>query len=116
MGCYVCSGVAGNLFSAMCEHDMVSVGASTAINGLLTGILAMILANWEAFSGNPQLEQARCCLLFFIVFMVAMNITGMGYVTHDRNDGWAGTDYLGHAGGCMGGLFYGLAFFPRAPT
>ena len=51
--CYLVSGLAGNLFSAMCDHNSRSVGASTAINGLLTGVLAVILANWEAFTGNP---------------------------------------------------------------
>ena len=49
--CYMVSGVAGNLFSAMCDHTSTSVGASTSINGLMSGLLAMVLANWEAFKG-----------------------------------------------------------------
>jgi len=53
LACYLVSGIAGNLFSAFCDHSSRSVGASTSINGLLTGILAVVLANWEAFSGNP---------------------------------------------------------------
>ena len=81
---------------------------------LVPSILPVRDTNSSPLWRHMCLKNFSC--LFFIVFMVAMNITGMGYVTHDRNDGWAGTDYLVHAGGCMGGLFYGLAFFPRAPT
>ena len=42
---YIVSGIGGNLFSAMCT-DSRSVGASTADFGILTGILAMLFANW----------------------------------------------------------------------
>ena len=51
-----------------------------------------------------------------MILLVAMNITGMGVIGGDRSDSYADIDYLGHVGGAMGGLFYGLAFFPRAPT
>lgn len=53
---YFASGIGGNLFSAYWKPTESSIGASTAINGVLTGILAMILVNWSAFNGNPQLE------------------------------------------------------------
>ena len=53
---YFTSGIGGCLFSAYWKPFDSSIGASTAINGVLTGILAMILVNWSAFNGNPQLE------------------------------------------------------------
>jgi len=46
--------------------------------------------------------------------MIVFNIVGMGMIP--ASETYTGIDYLGHAGGAMGGLFYGLAFFPRAPT
>ena len=53
---YFASGIGGCLFSAYWKPLDSSIGASTAINGVLTGILAMILVNWNSFNGNPQLE------------------------------------------------------------
>ena len=52
---YAVSGFGGNLFSALCQ-DTNSVGASTAVCGILAGCLAMIIANWSAFDGSQQLE------------------------------------------------------------
>ena len=51
---YIISGIGGNLFSSACNFsNNDSVGASTAINGLLTGMLAVVVVNWSAFTGNP---------------------------------------------------------------
>mmetsp|Transcript_8931 Transcript_8931/g.15128 ORF Transcript_8931/g.15128 Transcript_8931/m.15128 type:complete len:174 (+) Transcript_8931:347-868(+) len=105
MATYIVSGIGGNIFSAYCS-DANSVGASTSINGLLTGVFAMITINWSAFSGNQQLEQMRCILLFFIVFAIVINL-----MIQDE-----GTDSWGHLGGAITGLLWGMAFFPRVKT
>jgi len=52
---YLASGIGGNLFSSFFSRKK-SVGASTAINGVVTSLLAMIIVNWHAMSGNQQLE------------------------------------------------------------
>jgi len=52
---YLGSGIGGNLFSSYLQTSS-SVGASTAINGIVTSLLAMLIINWHAMSGNQQLE------------------------------------------------------------
>jgi len=48
------SGIGGNLFSAYWEPaTMVSVGASTAVTGLISGGLAMVFVNWKEFDKYP---------------------------------------------------------------
>ena len=106
---YIMSGIGGNVFSSACMYDGDnSVGASTAINGLLTGMLAVVVVNWSAFTGHPQLEQLRCILLFVIIFLVFLN-TIMGV-------GSGSIDYLGHLGGALTGFIWGLAFMPRVAS
>jgi hypothetical protein len=45
--------IGGNLFSSVVSPSTDSVGASTAICGMLTGMLGLIIINWNAFNGNP---------------------------------------------------------------
>ena len=69
----------------------------------------MIMINWSAFSGRPELEQLRCFVLFFIILAIFMNLLAGG--------GGAGDiDTMGHLGGSITGLLWGLAFFPRKKT
>lgn len=46
--------------------------------------------------------------------MIFLNVVAIG--GGSKLGGTPGTDYLGHAGGAIAGLFWGLAFFPRAPS
>merc|ERR1719453_869740 len=71
---YFVSGIFANIFAAVCDFDSQAVGASTAICGLVAGQLAMIIVNWSQFSGNPQLEQMRCCFLAMCIFMPIMMV------------------------------------------
>ena len=48
---YFISGIGGNLFSSMMS-DLSSVGASTSVFGILSGQVAMVVVNWQAFSAN----------------------------------------------------------------
>ena len=67
--------IGANIFSSFCQFENhKSVGASTSINGLCTGLLAMIIVNWSAFNGNQMLEQVRCCLIFFVAFCILLNL------------------------------------------
>jgi membrane associated rhomboid family serine protease len=84
-----------------------SVGASTALFGILTGLLGMIFANWNSFSGNPQLEQTRCILVCMIVLMIVLNLS-IGSTGGNTN-----TDGYGHLGGAITGLLWAMAVFPR---
>ena len=68
----------------------------------------MIIVNWQAFNGNPQLEMVRCYMIFFVVLCVFLNIMMGGAGSQ--------VDYLGHIGGSITGLIWGLAFLPRANT
>ena len=93
------------MFSSNINDDR-SIGASTADQGIMTGLLAMIIVNWSAFSGNPQLEMQRCMLVAMITIMILF-----GYTMSYQSSGTV--DTMGHLGGSMAGLFWGFAFFPR---
>lgn len=95
--------------SSLCEPNNRAVGASTSGFGILTGLLAMIFVNWKAFDGNNQLEQTRCILIFFVVFLIMINFMFSVGVTK-------GIDNWGHLGGAMTGLFWGMAVLPRVKS
>jgi len=106
---YFAAGIGGNIFSS-CINDEPSVGASTAVFGVLTGQAAMIIVNWSAFNSYPQLKQVRCMLLFFVCLMLVFNFLA-------EVGGPPGVvDVTGHIGGAIVGLIWGLAFFPRVKT
>jgi len=63
---YIVSGVGGIVFSCCCNSS-ISVGASTAIFGLLGGLLGMVIVNWKALDRSPEM---RCCLIVMIVVIV----------------------------------------------
>ena len=67
----------------------------------------MIIINWSAFSGNPQLEQVRCILTALIVLVIVLNLVSFG---------GGGTDTQGHIGGALSGFLWAMAFFPRVKT
>ena len=69
---YMASGIGGNMFSS-CLSNNLSVGASTADFGILTGLLAMVFVNWDSFSASQTLIQMRCMIIVCVVFMLVMN-------------------------------------------
>mgnify|MGYP003791097451 CR=1 FL=1 len=68
----------------------------------------MILINWSAFNTSQELQQMRCILMFFIVFAIVINLIVVG--------GNSKIDQMGHIGGAITGLVWGMAFFPRVRT
>ena len=68
---YIVSGFGGILFSCVCSRGEMSVGASTAIFGLVGGFLALVIVNWKAFDRNPEI---RCCIIVMISFLIVFSI------------------------------------------
>jgi len=102
---YFVSGIGGNLFSSVTAPGAASIGASTSDFGILFGLLAMVTVNWYEFKGQ-QLEQVRCMLMAIVIIMIIFNLMAGG----------AQTDGMGHMGGGLAGLFWGMAFLPRVAS
>lgn len=102
---YIVSGIGGNAFSCLCSNSR-SVGASTAIFGLIGGLLAMIIVNWKALDRNPEI---RCCMIVFIVFFLVFSIL-FSYSSDISvgNDSTNNVDIYGHIGGFLTGTFFGM--------
>ena len=93
---YFISGIGGNLLSALANPDAISVGASTAIFGVLGSMIGWILLNWEFLRGNPKRNVGILLLVMFVIFNLIM-----GYTTTDI-DNW------GHFGGVLTGIALGI--------
>jgi membrane associated rhomboid family serine protease len=68
-------------------------------------MLGLIIINWNAFNGRPELEQMRCFITLFMILAIFLNLSLTG--------GSSATDYTGHLGGSIVGIFWSFAFFPR---
>jgi rhomboid protease GluP len=94
IGLYFISGVGGILFSSLI-NDNLSVGASTAIMGLVAGYLGYIMLNWDALE---RFGCMRCFMLFQIFFMILITfMVGIGFASD--------VDNYGHLGGLIMGFF-----------
>jgi membrane associated rhomboid family serine protease len=91
---YLCSGMMGNLISAVYHKYTITVGASGAIYGLF-GILAALVASGY---GTTRIRKTYVAMLLLYV--------GMGLVL-----GMAGnTDNAAHIGGLLTGFAIGLVY------
>ena len=91
---YFISGIGGILFSSLINDDL-SVGASTAIMGLVAGLLGYVMLNWDALA---RFGFFRCCLVFQIIFMILITfMVGIGFANN--------VDNYGHLGGLLMGFF-----------
>lgn len=99
------SGIGGNVFSALIE-DSLSVGASTAINGILAAYLGYLLINWKALEPFRHVRNyMMCIIIFFIVINLLMDI------------GNSAVNNSGHLGGLIVGFFISMAIVkPIQPT
>lgn len=94
IGLYFISGIGGILFSSLI-NDHLSVGASTAIMGLVAGYLGYVMLNWDALARFGFL---RCMILFQIIFMILITfMVGIGFASN--------VDNYGHLGGLLLGFF-----------
>eukprot|EP01017_Pseudomicrothorax_dubius_P030292 TRINITY_DN3766_c0_g1_i1.p1 TRINITY_DN3766_c0_g1~~TRINITY_DN3766_c0_g1_i1.p1 ORF type:complete len:302 (+),score=88.24 TRINITY_DN3766_c0_g1_i1:74-979(+) len=93
---YFISGIGGNLFSSLISSG-ISVGASTAVFGLLGSQLAFLIVNWRAFDYPGS---GREKFLFIIIILIFFNF--LFGVQNPKIDNW------GHLGGLLVGIFLGL--------
>ncbi|KAL4512592.1 hypothetical protein ABPG72_020429 [Tetrahymena utriculariae] len=104
---WIISGIGGNIFSAdFAQPNSISVGASTAIMGMIGLYIAFLILNWKTLE---FMQQLRCCLVLFAFLMVAMIFllgASMGYGTtpgYSQN-----IDNYGHLGGMITGILAGV--------
>ncbi len=90
---YLLSGFAGNVLSFVFSSNP-SLGASTAIFGLLAGEGVFLIQNWKLF-GPERTRQA----IFNLVFILVINLA-YGFVPGIN------IDNIGHIGGLIGGIFF----------
>jgi len=72
---YLISGMGGILFSSLLS-DSLSVGASTAIFGMMSAMIAWIIMNWSSLGQDPS----RCITLFWLIMLVVFNFL-FGFVS-----------------------------------
>ena len=72
---YVGSGFGGVLFSCLVSPDTMAVGASTAIFGIITAMIAWIMFNWSALENDLY----RTVTLIWLIILLVFNLL-MGFV------------------------------------
>ena len=78
-------------------HNVLSVGASTIIFGVIGAFIAFLIINWGVLG---LLRSQLCCLIGIVVFFsILFSIGGQ-------------VDIAGHLGGLLGGCVCGVAIFP----
>lgn len=106
MAVYFLSGFGGILFSCLVS-DELSVGASTAIYGIMGSLLGVMILNWNAldFPGSPR-NQYTCFLVVIIVFSLIGGFGGNA----------SNIDVYGHVGGLITGIIAGYSIFKAQDT
>jgi len=102
MALYFLSGFGGILFSALCS-DMRSMGASTAVYGLVGAYASFLILNWGYLKNNPN---RRCQIIIFICLGLLLS-----FLLGREN-----IDVLGHLGGFLTGVIIGLFLLPGLGT
>jgi len=92
---YFACAIGGNLFSALVS-DSPSVGASTAIAGLLGVYVGYIIVSWKAmdYPGSPRWQ-----MVCFVTLIIVLNI-----LIGTSSDGISYVDNYGHFGGLITGI------------
>lgn len=88
------------MFSVLCNRDEQTVGASTAIFGILGGFIAYLIINWTALQRFGPIRSTLTCIIgiiivFSLLFSIGSNI-----------------DIFAHVGGLVGGLLISMAILP----
>ena len=102
MALYMLSGFGGILFSICCS-DMRSMGASTAVYGLVGAYLSFMILNWGYLSNNPE---KKCQIILFICLSLFLS-----FMLGTQN-----IDVLGHLGGFLTGSLVALFLLPGLGT
>lgn len=97
---YFISGIGGILFSALCS-DTLSVGASTAVYGLIGAYVSYLVLNWIDLKRDTD---KRWRIMVFLVMALVLSIL----VSASTN-----IDVLGHLGGFIFGAISGMFLVPK---
>jgi membrane associated rhomboid family serine protease len=93
---YMASGTAGNLFSALMQPNVVLVGASGSLQGLVGIIYLNLFQNW------PMLQHPwRTFWLLTAVILISLGAGLLPYI-----------DNYAHIGGMFCGIVAGIIFYP----
>ena len=68
---YFITGFGGILFSALCSNDL-SVGASTALFGLIGSYVATLVVNWTYF--KERKDDKMCHIVLFTLIAVIISV------------------------------------------
>eukprot|EP00347_Sterkiella_histriomuscorum_P024315 403331557 len=101
---YFLSGIGGILFSSLAS-DATSVGASTAIFGLMGSFAAYLIVNWKNLERQPQ---QKYTIAIFLIIGLLMNLT--------QAQSNSKIDSIGHLGGFLTGLILSLFLGQTLPT
>lgn len=105
VGLYLISAVCGNILSVLTSKlpNQISVGASTAILGMLGALVAYLIINWATLGKLGPLRCQLTCivgmLMFFSLFFSVVKTNST-------------VDVYGHIGGFVGGLFGAMLILP----
>lgn len=99
MSLYIISGVGGNLLSAYFLINILSVGASTSVFGMLGGFGAYLTCHWGSLRDTRKNLLVIYCLIVFISFASGMSTEGV--------------DNFGHGGGYVTGLALAVVLIKR---
>ena len=102
----LCGGIA-SLFSALISSEL-SCGNFSAIMGLVSGLMALVIRNWTALKGAGPL---RFILLFVTIFLFIIFLL-MTASTQNAGPQFSGIDLAGEGGGFMAGLWLGMMLMP----
>lgn len=98
---YILSGIGGVLFSALVSPDSLSVGASTAIFGITSALVALIIFAWNDLPGGP----GKVMTLIWVMMLLVFNLVAGVGAEH--------VDVWGHIGGLIVGFLLGGMLFTQ---
>ena len=88
------------MLSVLCDKTTPTVGASTAIFGVLGGFIAYLIINWTALERYGNVRSTLCCVIgILVVFSLLFSIG-------------SSIDAIAHVGGLIGGILISLAILP----
>jgi len=89
------------MLSVLCEDkNTLTIGASTAIFGILGGYVAYLIINWRTLEKYGPARQVITCIVIVLVLISFMVSVGPG------------VNVLAHLGGFIGGILISLALLP----
>jgi len=88
------------MLSVLVNRTQVTVGSSTAIFGVLGGLIAYLIINWVALERYGNVRSTLCCIIgILVVFSLLFSIG-------------SSIDAIAHIGGLIGGILISLAILP----